>query len=143
MPSLLLSGPAGANKSAKARQLLKESSELRAVADFQSVYAALTLVERGIDNRYPLRSDDLLPLTEYVRRAIITGAVTREIPIIATNSDGDPARRQFLLAQLGPGASEMIIDPGEDVVRARLADPFDGALSQECGAATDRWYRRK
>ena len=36
MPSILLSGPAGANKSALARRLLAESSELAAIADFQA-----------------------------------------------------------------------------------------------------------
>ena len=142
MANLLLSGPAGANKSALARQLLAEDPGLRVVADFQAVYASLTLVERGPDGRYPLRSDDLLPLTEYVRRAIITGATEREIGLIATNSDGDPARRAFLLDRLGPGAVERIVDPGEQVVRARLSDPFDGALSDECDSAIGRWYGR-
>ena len=61
-------------------------------------------------------------LTEYVRRAIITGAVQRDIAVIATNSDGDPVRRRFLLDQLGAGAVERIIDPGQDIVSARLSD---------------------
>ncbi|MCY4396343.1 MAG: hypothetical protein OXC10_14540 [Rhodospirillaceae bacterium] len=145
MTNLLLSGPAGAAKSALARQMLRDNPNLRAVADFQAIYAALTLVERGPDGRYPVRpeSDDLLPLAEYVRRAVITGAVQREIGIIATNSDGDLDRRQFLLAQLGEGATERIVDPGEDIVRARLADPMDGALSPECDGAIQRWYGRK
>ena len=109
MPSILLSGPAGASKSALARQLLAESRELSAIADFQAVYAAITGDVRGADGRYPLRDERLLPLTEYVRRAIITGAVARDIDVIATNSDGDPARRDFLLSQLGPGATERIV----------------------------------
>ena len=142
MPNLLLSGPAGAAKSALARQLLRDNPDLRAVADFQAIHAALTLVERGSDGRYPLRDDDLLPLTEYVRRAVITGAVQREIGLIVTNSDGEIDRRQFLLGQLGEGATERVVDPGEDIVRARLSDPMDGALSDECGAAINRWYRR-
>ena len=95
MPSILLSGPAGANKSALARRLLAESPEQAAIADFQLVYRALTDVERGRDGRYPLRDDRLLPLTEYIRRAIITGALARDITVIATNSDGAPARRAF------------------------------------------------
>ena len=143
MPSILLSGPAGANKSALARRLLAESSELATIADFQLVYRALTDIERGRDGRYPLRNPDLLPLTEYVRRAIITGAVDRDITVIATNSDGDPARRSFLLGQLGKGATERIVDPGESIVAARLSDPETGVLSPECGSAIGRWYSRK
>ena len=57
--------------------------------------------------------------SEYVRRAMITGARGRDIAIVATNSDGDPERRRFLLEQLGPGARERIVDPGIDVVRNR------------------------
>ena len=141
MPNILLSGPAGANKSALARQLLRDDPGLRAVADFQAIYRALTLVERGPDGRFPLRDESLLPLVEYVRQAAITGATQREFGLIVTNSDGDPRRRASLLERLGAGAVERIVDPGEEVVKARLSDPFDGALSRECAGAIDRWYR--
>ena len=62
MPGILLSGPAGADKSAVARRLLAESTELAAIADFQLVYRALTDVARNRGGRYPLRDDRLLPL---------------------------------------------------------------------------------
>lgn len=140
MASILLSGPAGAAKSDLARRLLVEHPELAVIADFQLVYRALTDVARGRDGRYPLRDERLLPITEYVRRAIITGATARDIDVIATNSDGDPARRAFLLEQLGSGAKERIVDPGRTVVSARLSDPQTGDLSDECDAAIDRWY---
>ena len=86
--NVLLSGPAGAGKSQIARQMLRDNPDLRAVADFTAIYAALSLVERGPDGRYPVRHahDDLLPLTEYVRRAVITGAVQRGLGLIVTNS---------------------------------------------------------
>ncbi len=142
MASILLSGPAGAAKSALARRLLAESPELAAIADFQAVYAAITGDLRGPDGRYPLRDERLLPLTEYIRRAIITGAANRDISVIATNSDGDPARRQFLLQQLGLGARERIVDPGRAIVAARLSDPETGDLSSECDSAISRWYGR-
>ena len=142
MAGILLSGPAGANKSALARRLLAENPGLAAVADFQSVYVALTQAVRDANGRYPLREDRLLPLVEYVRRAIITGAVARDIDVIATNSDGDPVRRKFLLDQLGPGATERVIDPGEDIVKARLSDPETGLLEPECQGAITRWYGR-
>ena len=142
MPSVLLSGPAGAAKSALARRLLEAHPQLAVIADFQLVYRALTDVERGRDGRYPLRDDRLLPITEYVRRAIITGATAREIDVIATNSDGDPERRAALLAALGPAAAERVVDPGREIVAARLTDPETGELSDECDAALGRWYGR-
>ena len=143
MPNLLLSGPAGAAKSALARRLLADRPDLRVAVDFQAIVAALLLLERDRDGRYPDRPDWILPLAEYVRRAAITGAVQRDLGLIATNSDGDQDRRQFLLAKLGEGATEQIVDPGEEIVRARLADPMDGALSPECDGAIRRWYGRK
>ena len=50
-------------------------------ADFQTLLAALTLLERQPDGRYPQRRESqaswLLPLTEYLRMAIIGAAQTR------------------------------------------------------------------
>ena len=143
MASILLSGPAGAAKSALARQLFEARTGLVVVADFQSLYAALTGDTRGPDGRYPLRDERLLPLTEYTRRAVITGAIERDIDVIATNSDGAPGRREFMLSKLGPDATERVIDPGEDVIRARLSDPITGELSDECQSAAARWYARR
>ena len=100
-------------------------------------------MERGRDGRYPLRDERLLPLVEYTRRAIIGGAVARDIDVIATNSDGDPERRAFLLSALGAGATERIVDPGRAIVEARLSDPLTGELSIECHGAVNRWYSRK
>ena len=142
MPGLLISGPAGAGKSALAREELAARPGPAVAADFQSIVVALLQLERGADGRYPIRPDWVLPLAEYVRRAVITGAVAREIDVVLTNSDGDPGRRAFLLSLLGEGATERVVDPGRDVVTARLSDPATGELADECEAAIDRWYRR-
>ena len=142
MSSILISGPAGAAKSAIARQLLAEHNGPAVAADFQAIVAALLLLERGTDGRYPVRPEWVLPLAEYVRRAVVTGAINRDLAVIATNSDGSTARRRFLLEQLGPSAVERIVDPGRDVVAARLAAPATGELSPECDAAINRWYSR-
>ena len=104
MAGILLSGPAGAAKSALAWRLLQDHPQLAIVADFQAIYAALTLAERDRRGRYPARDARLLPITEYVRRAAISGARERDIDVVATNSDGSPERRAFLLRELGPDA---------------------------------------
>ena len=144
MASLLISGPAGAGKSEIARQELERrrlEGEPAIAADFQALYAALSLQERGTNGRYPLRQADLLPMAEYARRAVMTGAAGAGIDVVATNSDGDINRRRRLLAELGEGATERVVDPGRDAVAARLSDA-SGNLSAECEAAIGRWYGR-
>ncbi len=142
MPNTLLSGPAGSGKSQLAKRLLLGFGGLVILVDFQSIYAALTGDERGPDGKYPLRNEALLPIAEYVRRAAITGAVARDIGVIATNSDGNLARRQLLLKQMGPLAVERVVDPGRNVVVSRLVDIETGELSEECEQAVHRWYGR-
>ena len=115
-------------------------------SDFQAIYAALLLLERLPNGRYPERNPAqaawLLPLTESIRQTIITIAAEREIAVVATNSDGLAARRGHLLSRLGPGATETIVDPGFDVVTRRLSDP-NGSMSEQCVEARDRWYKRR
>lgn len=145
MAGILLSGPAGAGKSKKARRLWEEyrrTGGSAALADFQSIYAALTGDQRDANGRYPLRDLALLPLVEYVRRTIISAAQARDIYTIATNSDGSPERRSALLGYLGAGAVEEIIDPGRETVLARLADPVTNVTSDDCVQAVNRWYGR-
>ena len=119
MPDILLSGPAGAGKTAEARRLLEAYPGPAVALDFQSLYAALLLLERQVDGRYPPREPQhqfAYPLVEYIRRAAITAARDREIGVILTNSDSDPERRAALLGRLKPGATERVIDPGRAVV---------------------------
>lgn len=143
MANLLISGPAGAGKSQEAKHRRDAATEPTVVADFQSIVAALLQQERGPDGKYPMRPDWVLPLAEYTRRAIITGATARQISIIATNSDGDPGRRRFLLDILGPAdAEEIIVDPGETEVSQRLIDRRTKRVSVECKTAIRRWYGR-
>ena len=107
MANVLVSGPAGGGKSDVVRReadLLRASGTPAIIVEFQALYAALSGDERDPDTgRYPDRDPDLLPLVEYTRRAAITGATQRQIAVVASNSDGDPVRRSFLLALLGIG----------------------------------------
>ena len=144
MPNLLISGPAGASKTEAARRLLAMSSEPKVAADFQSILAAIMLLERNTDGRYPQRLASqaawLLPLVEYVRQTIIGAAQERDIDVITTNSDSSPERRALLLSRLGPGATERVIDPGIDVVTERLSND-EGVLTEQCAGAIQRWFK--
>ena len=114
-------------------------------ADFQTILAALTLLERMPDGRYPQRRESqaswLLPLTEYLRMAIVGAAQERGVGVVTTNSDGSPERRALLLSRLGPGATEIVVDPGFNVVAERLS--VEGTLDPDCRGAIGRWYSRK
>ena len=142
MAGILLSGPAGGGKSQLARDLLNDATEPTVVADFQSVVVALLGLVRGPEGTFPVRPTWVLPLAEYVRQAVITGAQAREIFTIITNSDGSAQRRNALLARLGTQSVERVVDPGLDVVRTRLADEITGELSDDCNQAVNRWYGR-
>ena len=143
MPNLLISGPAGAGKSSVARLRRREMEQPAVLSDFQSIYVAVSGDVRDGDNgNYPERDPDLLPLVERERQRIIRDAVEMEIGVVATSSDGAQARREYLLGILGPDALEEIVDPGIDVVTARLSDPATGSLSDSCSGAISRWYSR-
>ena len=143
MASVLISGPAGAGKSQEAKRRRDAATAPTVVADFQSIVAALLAQTRGPDGKFPPRPEWILPLAEYTRRAIIAGAKARQIDVIATNSDGDPGRRRFLLDILGPDdAEEIVVDPGETEVSQRLIDQRTKRVSVECKRAIGRWYGR-
>ena len=141
MAGLLISGPAGAGKSARARQVLEQHPGPAVLAEFQPLYAALLGIERLDSGRYPERLDRdayAIPLAETTRRQIIAEGQRRGLYVVTTNSNGNPERRSSLLNLLGAGAAEEVIDPGLAVVRDRLA--VDGVLSQQCAEALERWY---
>ena len=142
MPNVLLSGPAGAGKSAEAQRLLEVAAVPTVVVDFQEILASLLFIRRDPETgRYPERNASqsyALALAESIRQRAISAAEEAEIEVIATNSTGNPSRRAFLLERLGARASETILDPGLDVVRERLS--VDGILSAQCQEAINRWY---
>ena len=124
--------------------MLEAATEPIVAADFQTFLAALTLLERQPDGRYPPRRESqaawLLPLTEYLRMAVIGAAQERGVDVVSTNSDGSPERRALLLSRLGPGAVEQVIDPGLDIITERLS--VNGTLSEQCREAIQRWHGR-
>ena len=149
MPSILLSGPPLAGKSQAAIDALAERQGRGVIVDFQQLYATLLGIRRLPNGRYPLRLEAdsyILPLVERVRQTTIRQAVDNDLEVIATNSDSRPDRRRYLLSLLGPGASEIVLDPGAAEIRRRLqalvSDSLDGAqVESQCEEAFGRWYK--
>ena len=144
MANLLLTGPPAAGKSAEALRLIEAATTPTVMVDFQQQYAsALGLRRDPSTGRYPRRREQdayALAYAEYMRQAAITGALSMELDIIVTSADGDIDRRAFLLGRLGPGASEIVLDPGIEVVTQRLT--IAGYLDPQCVAALARFYNR-
>ena len=147
---ILVEGPAGSGKS-QVLALMRETGEVDVVSDVTRLWAALGGYERGPDGRYPVRADDdpALITALYVqavaaRRALREGAAVA----VTTSRAGQAARWQALAAEVELEVSFEVsyqvrtVDPGESVVRARLADPDTGELSADCSRAVQRWYRR-
>ena len=139
--SVLLTGPPGAGKSARAREL-REQTPRSVVADFQLLYAAALGLRRNEGTgRFPERQESdahALGLAEGMRVALISMAARDGVSVITTNSSGDLARRQSLLTLMGQGSTEEVLDPGRAEVERRLAGP-DG-LSDQCEQAIRRYY---
>ena len=143
MPGVLVSGPAGASKSLRVKQVRAETLGPAVVIEFQEIYAMLLGLQRMDNGRYPPRLDSdafALPLTEYLRRAAISAATARDIFPIVSNSDGSQERRAALLGFMGAGSRETVIDPGIEVVSSRLS--VEGTLDPQCRDAINRWYGR-
>ena len=139
----LIQGPAGSGKSQVARDLL-EAGEVQAVADTTSLWAALAQARRGPDGRYPVRADDdpALGLALYVQATAVRQGLRQGLDVAATTSQRDQVGRwREILEDEAPGGELHVrtVDPGEDVIRARLAEQ-GGALSPECEAAIGRWF---
>ena len=137
MPIVPIVGPAGSGKSQYVQATIRPGW---IIVDFTSIYVALSGVQRGADGKYPEREtgDPLLSLVQAVKTVTLKMAVERELSGFVTSS----ALADVEDLEKITGQTVKVIDPGEDVVRARLADPVTGELSPECDKALRRWYRR-
>ena len=135
MPITPVAGPAGAGKSQYIAATIRPGW---VVIDFTSLYVALSGVQRGPDGKYPERhaGDPLLPLAAYLKSTALRQAVERELDGFVTTS----ARADIPELERVTGQPAKVIDPGEETIKARLAEAVTGELSPECSAALARWY---
>ena len=137
----LLEGPAGAGKSQEAARMLA-AGEADVLADLTSLWAAMRGYERDGEGRYPVRADNdpVLPLASYMRAAVVRAALREGLAVAVTTGTPDMATRWAAVAEeTGAAFTVRTIDPGEAVVRERLAE--NGTLSPACEKAVRRWYR--
>lgn len=133
----LLEGPAGSGKSQLARDM-KRAGQVDLLADTTRLWAAVG----DYDRPYPVRDDDdpALGAALYLQTIIVGYALDRSLRVAVTTSRrGQIDRWAGIAAEHGAGFSLATVDPGIEVVRARLAEP-DGSLSNDCAKAISRWY---
>ena len=120
------------------------SGEVSLLADVTLLWAALRGLERGPDGRFPERQDDdpALPLARYLQAAAVREGLRQGVDVAVTTSQrGQATRWQDVAEETATPLAVKTIDPGEAVVRARLADAATGVLSGSCERAVGRWYR--
>lgn len=120
------------------------AGDLDVVADLTALWAALRGMERDSDGRYPIREDGdpavRSGLAAYLRAATVRQALREGLKVAITTGSPTMAPRWAAVAEeSGATFSVRTIDPGEELVRDRLAD--HGVLSGQCEKAIDRWYR--
>ena len=142
----LLRGPAGAGKSQRARELLRDNPDA-ILADTSATWVMLSGIERDpVTGLYPVREDGdpRLGVARYIRRTIANRALELGLDVVATISDSDQAVtarwRDVAAARSAEFVTETL-DPGIAAIRARLGDGSgDDELSPECERALSRWY---
>lgn len=149
----LVQGPAGGGKSAVLRELIA-SGEIEVAADVTTLWAALGLIERGVDGKYPVRdgNDPALALALYLQTVAARHALAEGRDVgVTTSRRGQEARWQGLADEAGAAFRVRTVDPGQDVVQARLSQAMNvtnqygeeetvETLSDECRQAIARWY---
>ena len=141
----LLRGPGGAGKSERIATLL-DSGAVQVAADFTALWAAISgAVRDPVTGKYPVRldSDVTVPLTSYTKAVVTRDALRRGLRVIATTSTGGVAEidRWRKLATEAAAVLEIeTLDPGIDVIRARLTDPATGFIAPACEDLIARWY---
>lgn len=139
---VLVEGPAGGGKSQVTAAML-EAGEVELVADVTRLWVALSGARRGPDGRYPVRRDDdpSLEVARYMQAVVVRQALEGGADVAVTTSRRGQVARWLVVAEGAAAAfSVRTVDPGELVVRARLADPSTGTLSEACDRAVRRWY---
>ena len=133
----ILRGPVAGGKS----QWLDENAPDDLRIDATPLWSALRGIERRPDGTYPVRmdDDDGLRVALYLKSVAIRFSAQENIEAWVTTSNSSPETIERLRG-LGAGGRVQTLDPGEQEIRRRLADPDTGELDPQCDRAVLRWY---
>ena len=141
---LLIEGPAGGGKSALLRELLA-AGEIDVAADVTALWAATGGHERDpATGKYPVRSetDPALHTARYLQTVAAGFALRQGLNVAISTSRRDQVERWRAVAEEHSSPYYVqTVDPGREVVQARLSDPQTGVLDPECESAISRWYK--
>lgn len=130
MPIQPVLGPAGGGKSQWIAERMKPNDVL---IDFSYLYRALSGTDKKLVRKI---GDPKIAFVQVTKQHALAEAVSRQLDGYVTSAT--PSDRPLL--EQATGQQAVIIDPGEDVVRQRLAVDGD-ELSVECENAVTRWYK--
>ena len=119
------------------------AAEVDVLADYTALWAATRGIERDNEGKYPVRQDSdpavRTGLVPWVRAAVVRQALRVGLRVAVTSGTPRTAVKWSQIAREEDALFSLrTIDPGEAVVRQRLA--VDGVVSSECEAAVNRWY---
>lgn len=141
---ILIQGPAGSGKTGVTRAM-RRAGVVDVVADLTGIWAALTLAERDAGGMLPIRraEDPAVVVAAHARKVAARRALDEGLRVVVTVSAPDrEAEWREVADRAGARFRARTIDPGEDVVRSRLARQGEAGLSDECEKAVRRWYGR-
>ena len=140
----LLEGPAGGGKSELLREMLA-AGEIDVAADVTALWAATGGAERDpVTGKYPVRleTDPALATARYLQTVTAGFALRQGYKVAVTTSQHDQTGKWMAVAnRYNAPLRVQTVDPGLEIVTARLSDPVTGELSDECDSAIGRWYR--
>ena len=119
------------------------AGEVEILADLTFLWAALRGLERDpATGRYPVREngDPALALASYLRTTTVRQGLAEGHNVVVTSgTPGSATTWEAVAAAQGAGFAVRTVDPGREIVEARLM--VGGVLSDQCLQAVARWYQ--
>lgn len=134
---VIVAGPPGAGKSSRVRRVLSELGDDAIAAEWTRIWAALRMIERDPQGRYPVRRPSPVDsLITSVKKHAVNEASRRGLGLVV--STGSKLELAALRAVLPDAAVEMVEVPEQEAL-ANLRRNYGNEA--ECPKAVQRWFR--